>query len=170
MLILTLIVSTTAILFLSYRLHKSQKWNREVVAERAKLEARLGKWLQEKRTINTELAQRNAAQRGDIESLEGSLARERAENREIRRELAKTKRSPLVSITFTARIPTDGWKKTEFKRGVGSCGKTVSALFFTESDDRYVITQRCSDGERKEFTYFKTDVDGRIELAYDENQ
>lgn len=74
--------------------------------------------------------------------------------------------SDILSVKFTANIPQKGWTKTEFKLGVGSCGKEVTALHWTEKADRYELRQTCSDGERKEFTYFKEDVAGRIEMAY----
>lgn len=74
--------------------------------------------------------------------------------------------SDITSIKFTAHVPDAGWKRTEFKLGIGSCGKEVTALHWTEKDDRYELTQTCTDGERKEFIYYKKDVAGRIETAY----
>lgn len=74
--------------------------------------------------------------------------------------------SDITSIKFTAHIPDAGWKRTEFKLGIGSCGKEVTCLHWKELDDRYELTQTCTDGERKEFTYYKKDVAGRIEIAY----
>ncbi len=74
--------------------------------------------------------------------------------------------SDITAIKFTAHIPDAGWKRTEFKLGIGSCGKEVTALHGEEKDDRYELTQTCTDGERKEFTYYKKDVAGRIEIAY----
>lgn len=75
-------------------------------------------------------------------------------------------RSSISSIRFTARVPTDGWTKTTFKLGLGNCGKVVKLLRFKEESDRFIITQVCEDNERKEFIYFKADVDGRIEIAH----
>lgn len=86
--------------------------------------------------------------------------------REARNTLSDYLLSDILSIKFTANIPQRGWMKTEFNLGVGSCGKEVVALHWTEKDDRYDLRQTCSDGERKEFTYFKKDVAGRIEMAY----
>lgn len=74
--------------------------------------------------------------------------------------------SDITSIKFTAHIPDTGWRRTEFKLGIGSCGKEVTSLHWKELDDRYELTQTCTDGERKEFTYYKKDVAGRIEIAY----
>lgn len=74
--------------------------------------------------------------------------------------------SDITAIKFTARIPDVGWKRTEFKLGLGPCGKEVKCLHWEELDDRYKLTQTCTDGERKEFTYDKEDVAGRIEMSY----
>lgn len=75
-------------------------------------------------------------------------------------------RQALAGIKFTANVPHIGWTKTEFKLGVGPCGKEVDTLEFTALHDRYIITQRCTDGERKTFEYSKSDVSGRIEKTY----
>lgn len=74
--------------------------------------------------------------------------------------------SDVIAIKFTAHIPNTGWHRTEFKLGIGPCGKEVTALHWKEKDDRYELTQTCTDGERKEFTYYKKDVEGRIEITY----
>lgn len=74
--------------------------------------------------------------------------------------------SGITAIKFTAHVPNTGWARTEFKLGIGPCGKEVTALHWLEKDDRYELTQACTDGERKEFTYYKKDVAGRIEIAY----
>ena len=75
-------------------------------------------------------------------------------------------RQALNGVKFTANVPHLGWTKTEFKLGLGPCGKEVTAIQLVEKDDRYVLTQWCSDGERKEFEYKKEDVSGRIERSY----
>lgn len=77
--------------------------------------------------------------------------------------------SPITSIKFTANVPTSGWLRTEFKLGKGPCGKEVIAIHWVEKDDRYELTQACTGGERKEFIYYKKDVEGRIEIAYKAN-
>lgn len=75
-------------------------------------------------------------------------------------------RTKLCGIKFTANIPLTGWTKTEFKLGVGPCGKEVISIQLIEKPDHYIVTQWCTDGERKEFEYKKEDVAGRIERAY----
>lgn len=98
--------------------------------------------------------------------LQEDLREARKDSRDAKNMLSDYLLSDILSIKFTANIPQKGWTKTEFKLGVGSCGKEVTALHWTEKDDRYELRQTCSDGERKEFTYFKEDVAGRIEMAY----
>lgn len=90
----------------------------------------------------------------------------RVESDQLMASFIKATKSSISSIRFTARVPTDGWVKTTFKLGRGSCGKDVKLLRFKEEADRYIITQVCTDDERKEFIYFKTDVDGRIEISH----
>lgn len=92
--------------------------------------------------------------------------RKRVEYDGLMSSYIKATKSSISSIRFTARVPTDGWVKTTFKLGRGTCGKDVELLRFKEEADRYIITQVCTDDERKEFIYFKADVDGRIEVAH----
>lgn len=98
--------------------------------------------------------------------LQDDLREARKERHDAVNKLSDYLLSDILSIKLTANIPQKGWTKTEFKLGVGSCGKEVTALHWTEKADRYELRQTCSDGERKEFTYFKEDVAGRIEMAY----
>lgn len=92
------------------------------------------------------------------------LKRAEAELKELREKLGE--RAKLCGIKFTANIPLSGWTKTEFKLGVGPCGKEVISIQLIEKPDHYIVTQWCTDGERKEFEYKKEDVAGRIERAY----
>ena len=98
--------------------------------------------------------------------LQEDLREARKERRDAINKLSDYLLSDITSIKFTANIPTKGWTKTEFKLGVGSCGKEVTALHWAEKEDRYELRQTCSDGERKEFTYMKEDIAGRIETSY----
>lgn len=100
----------------------------------------------------------------DCENMVETISRLREDLKELR-VLLRDRRA-LTSIKFTANVPHLGWTKTEFSLGEGPCGKTVESLEFTEQVDRYVITQRCTDGERKTFEYMKGDISGRIEKAY----
>lgn len=42
----------------------------------------------------------------------------------------------------------------------------VKSLRWTELDDRYLIDQLCTNGERKQFVYYKSEVVGRIEFRH----
>ena len=76
------------------------------------------------------------------------------------------KRSKLVGIKFFAKVPNvEGHVKTEFKLGIGPCGKVVTQLHLEEREDHFMLTQWCEGGERKEFKYLKSDIAGRIERA-----
>lgn len=79
----------------------------------------------------------------------------------------KALRETLTSVKLHCRIPMySGHQKTEFKLGLGPCGLTVDKLMFTEQDDKFTITQICTNGERKTFDYYKADVAGRIEKRW----
>lgn len=99
------------------------------------------------------------------------LEEERIRNQSMRQELNNyitivKERTQLSSVKFTALMPDGVWKRTEFKLGEGPCGLTVISLQFEEKPDRYILTQRCEGGERKEFTYFREEVRGRIERTF----
>lgn len=74
--------------------------------------------------------------------------------------------SDLIHVKFTAVLPDGTHSKTLFKLGLGPCGLHVKSLKWTELDDRYLIDQLCTNGERKQFTYYKSDVVGRIEFRH----
>lgn len=75
-------------------------------------------------------------------------------------------RQKLSGVKFTALLPDGTWTRTNFQIGEGPCGLTVDTLTFEESADRYMITQRCTNGERKEFVYFRDEVKGHIEKTF----
>ena len=99
-----------------------------------------------------------------IDSRKGLIADLRAESKKLQAELDNRKK--LAGIKFTAWIPHLGWERTEFKLGLGRCGLVVEALGWKEETGRYVLTQWCETGERKEFIYMKDEVKGRIEIQY----
>lgn len=107
--------------------------------------------------LRAELSHMREANREHIVDLGAKL-------KEARTELGN--RLKMSGIKFTANVPNQGWTKTDFKLGKGPCGLTVEALACLEMPDRFVITQWCEGGERKEFTYFKSDIVGRIEYTY----
>lgn len=74
--------------------------------------------------------------------------------------------SDLMHIKFTAVLPDGSHVKTLFKLGLGPCGLHVKSLRWTELEDRYLIDQLCTNGERKQFVYYKSEVVGRIEFRH----
>lgn len=74
--------------------------------------------------------------------------------------------SDLMHIKFTAVLPDGSHVKTLFKLGLGPCGLHVKSLKWTELEDRYLIDQLCTNGERKQFVYYKSEVVGRIEFRH----
>lgn len=74
--------------------------------------------------------------------------------------------SDLIHVKFTAVLPDGTHSKTLFKLGLGPCGLHVKSLRWTEMDDRYLIDQLCTNGERKQFVYYKSEVVGRIEFRH----
>lgn len=101
------------------------------------------------------LREHNKTQRERIKFLQ-------KKNKELTDELFA--RSELNMIRFEAFVPEKGWCKTTFKLGRGPCGLTVRALAWTEKEDRFILTQKCTNGETKEFEYMKDDVRGRREF------
>lgn len=116
----------------------------------------------------TELTHRNRHTEKVLQDTQRDMLTVEKSNRDLQDELGN--RRKLCGIKFTANIPLVGWTKTEFKLGIGPCGKEVLSVQLEEKADRYVITQWCTDGERKEFEYKKEDVAGRIERAYRPHQ
>ena len=74
--------------------------------------------------------------------------------------------SDLMHIKFTAVLPDGSHVKTLFKLGLGPCGLYVKSLRWTELEDRYLIDQLCTNGERKQFVYYKSEVVGHIEFRH----
>lgn len=68
----------------------------------------------------------------------------------------------MVGIKFRALF-NGLYQPTEFKTGLGPCGKTVT-YFTTTMDDRHLtIIQKHTDGSHKKFIYRLSDIDGRIQ-------
>lgn len=78
--------------------------------------------------------------------------------------------SDLMHVKFTAVLPDGTHSKTLFKLGLGPCGLHVKSLRWTELDDRYLIDQLCTNGERKQFVYYKSEVVGRIEFRHGKSE
>lgn len=111
------------------------------------------------------------AEKDRVMTLSGRIATQRdrmkhlrKHNDELLNELLMV--SDLIHIKFTARLPDGQPVKTLFKLGLGPCGLHVKSLRWTELDDRYLIDQLCTNGERKQFVYYKNEVVGRIEFRH----
>ena len=78
--------------------------------------------------------------------------------------------SDLIHVKFTAVLPDGTHSKTLFKLGLGPCGLHVKSLRWTELEDRYLIDQLCTNGERKQFVYYKRAVVGRIEFRHGKSE
>lgn len=78
--------------------------------------------------------------------------------------------SDLIHVKFTAVLPDGTHSKTLFKLGLGPCGLHVKSLRWTELEDRYLIDQLCTNGERKQFVYYKSEVVGRIEFRHGKSE
>ena len=163
MLIYSIVVTVLLILFTGLLVKAHRDWTEEVSA--------LIRSIQQQRAEHTTIGAKYIELQGRCLKAENRVKRLGTEVRLLGGDLDKANaqlrdRKALQGIKFTANVPHIGWTKTEFKLGVGPCGKEVDTLEFRELDDRYIITQRCTDGERKTFEYFKSDVSGRIEKAY----
>lgn len=138
--------------------HELKERLEDVLREKQELDGRIP-------MLEWELRNGTEYQQDLIERLRTEAVEYRKELKEAKKTISEYTHSDITSIKFTAHIPDAGWKRTEFKLGIGSCGKEVTALHWKEMYDRYLLTQTCTDGERKEFTYYKKDVAGRIEIA-----
>lgn len=100
------------------------------------------------------------------------------DNERLKAKLAESERKRLtppaavtvkrmVGIKFKALF--DGkYQTTEFKIGLGKCGKVVHYFEVTKRDDRTLtIHQYHTDGSSKDFDYRLSDIDGRIQYDYE---
>uniref|UniRef100_A0AAU6SH72 Uncharacterized protein n=1 Tax=Escherichia phage RCF TaxID=3141436 RepID=A0AAU6SH72_9CAUD len=73
----------------------------------------------------------------------------------------------LTSVKFYAWMPgSDDLRKTEFKLGLGPCGKVVTKLECYSTSSGMVIFQTTEDNETKSFYYPEGSTCGRIERTY----
>ena len=110
--------------------------------------------------------------------LERDLSIRDKDNERLKDKLAESERKRLappaavtikrmVGIKFKALF--DGkYQPTEFKIGLGKCGKVVHYFEVTKRDDRTLtIHQYHTDGSSKAFEYRLGDIDGRIQYDYE---
>ena len=88
-------------------------------------------------------------------------------------EIEKLKAEPeviygkrLVNLKFKALF-NGFYQDTEFKTGLGKCGKTVTHLAVTQDERLLTIFQYHTDGSHKEFVYRVSDIDGRIQKCFE---
>lgn len=100
-----------------------------------------------------------------LESKVDSFRKQREAIKVKRMVVIKFKR--MVCIKFKALF--DGkYQPTEFKIGLGKCGKVVHYFEVTKRDDRTLtIHQYHTDGSSKDFEYRLSDIDGRIQYDYE---
>lgn len=111
------------------------------------------------------------SERQKVRDVEELRARQRDRMKFLRKSLDEVQNellmvSDLIHVKFTALLPDGQPVKTLFKLGLGPCGLHVKSLRWTELEDRYLIDQLCTNGERKQFVYYKSEVVGRIEFRH----
>ncbi|QEG09954.1 hypothetical protein KMI2_24 [Klebsiella phage KMI2] len=170
-LIVLFVRATTRLATCEYTLEKQSKSNEEYtdilhdkVCRLADDKASLSKQV---RWLESRLEEEKQKER-DEKELRG---RQRERMKFLRKSLKEAQNellmvSDLIHIKFTARLPDGQPVKTLFKLGLGPCGLHVKSLRWTELEDRYLIDQLCTNGERKQFVYYKNEVVGRIEFRH----
>lgn len=100
------------------------------------------------------------------------------DNERLKAKLAESERKRLtppaavavkrmVGIKFKALFEGK-YQPTEFKIGLGKCGKVVHYFEVTKRDDRtFTIHQYHTDRSSKDFEYRLGDIDGRIQYDYE---
>lgn len=174
-LIVLFIRATTRLATCEYTIEKQSKSNEEYTDSLHDKVCRLAddkvslnkqvRWLEsrleeEKQKVRDENELR-ARQRDRLKFLRKSL-------NEVQDELMMV--SDLIHVKFTAVLPDGTHSKTLFKLGLGPCGLHVKSLRWTELEDRYLIDQLCTNGERKQFVYYKSEVVGRIEFRHGKSE
>lgn len=67
----------------------------------------------------------------------------------------------ISRLVFDARKPDGTTHHTDFKLGLGPCGKTVEWLTWEQHGDRMHLTQYHTDGSLKVFKFHREDIVGR---------
>ena len=109
--------------------------------------------------------------------LERAVAVRDKDNERLKDKLAQSERmrlakpevvygKRLVNLKFKALF-NGYYQDTEFKTGLGKCGKTVTHLEVTQDERLLTIYQYHTDGSHKEFVYRVSDIDGRIQKCFE---
>jgi len=72
----------------------------------------------------------------------------------------------MVGLKFRALF-NGLYQPTEFKTGLGTCGKTVTHFTTSRTERELTIHQHHTDGSQKDFEYRLSDIDGRIQYDYE---
>lgn len=80
-----------------------------------------------------------------------------------RRSAVKVKR--MVGLKFRALF-NGVYAPTEFKTGLGPCGKNVTHFTTSRTERTLTIHQHHTDETSKDFEYRLSDIDGRIEFQF----
>lgn len=128
--------------------------------------------------FNSELKARIAELEKLVKKQDANLEMVNREHQRLRDKLKQSERKRLtppaavtvkrmVGIKFKALF--DGkYQPTEFKIGLGKCGKVVHYFEVTKRDDRTLtIHQYHTDGSSKDFEYRLGDIDGHIQYDYE---
>lgn len=73
----------------------------------------------------------------------------------------------MVGLKFRALF-NGLYQPTEFKTGLGPCGKTVTHFTTSRTERELTIHQHHTDGSQKDFEYRLSDIDGRIQYDYEQ--
>lgn len=174
-LIVLFVRATTRLATCEYTLEKQAKSNEEYTDI---LHGKVCRLSVDKVSLNKQvrwLESRLEEEKQNVRDVNELRARQRYRLKFLRKSLNEAQDelmmvSDLIHVKFTAVLPDGTNSKTLFKLGLGPCGLHVKSLRWTELDDRYLIDQLCTNGERKQFVYYKSEVVGRIEFRHGKSE
>lgn len=174
-LIVLFVRATTRLATCEYTLEKQAKSNEEYTDI---LHDKVCRLSEDKVSLNKQvrwLESRLEEEKQKVRGVHSHRARQRDRLKFLRKSLNEAQDellmvSDLIHVKFTAVLPDGTHSKTLFKLGLGPCGLHVKSLRWTELDDRYLIDQLCTNGERKQFVYYKSEVVGRIEFRHGKSE
>lgn len=99
------------------------------------------------------------------------------DNERLKAKLAESERkrlTPLSAVTVKRMVGVkfkalfNGlYQPTEFKTGLGNCGKHVKHFTISKTERTITVHQHHVDGSQKDFEYRLSDIDGRIQYDYE---
>lgn len=118
---------------------------------------------QELEEVQRELRRRSY----DADRFESSYKSVKRQLIEMMRTRKESEKNLVSLVKFTARLPSGDHYPTEFKLGLGPCGKYVSRLDVRQTQHELQIIQLHTDGSYKHFHYFNCDILGRVQVEYE---